>query len=230
MSEDVVTLAADAVIIATGGVGQLWAKTTNPDVATGDGVAMAHRCGAAVKDMAYIQFHPTALAIENGRPFLITEALRGEGGVILDHQGVELWKDACKQSLTQNSAIPNPENYSFTVQFSNLGSMATRDIVARAIDQNLKESGRKWVYLVTSHLDKVMLKNSFPNMQNHLENYNLTLGEDNLPISPAAHYIVGGLDVDNFSRPKLKSSDRILPFLYAIGAVSYTHLTLPTKA
>ena len=222
MSEDVVTLAADAVIIATGGVGQLWAKTTNPDVATGDGVAMAHRCGAAVKDMAYIQFHPTALAIENGRPFLITEALRGEGGVILDHQGVELWKDACKQSLTQNSAIPNPENYSFTVQFSNLGSMATRDIVARAIDQNLKESGRKWVYLVTSHLDKVMLKNSFPNMQNHLENYNLTLGEDNLPISPAAHYIVGGLDVDNFSRPKLKSSDRILPFLYAIGEVACT--------
>ena len=80
---DVVTHPADAVVIATGGVGQLWAKTTNPSVATGDGVAMAYRCGAAVKDMAFIQFHPTALAIENGRPFLITEALRGEGELFL---------------------------------------------------------------------------------------------------------------------------------------------------
>ena len=89
---EVITLAADSVIIATGGVGQLWAKTTNPNVATGDGIAMAFRSGAAVKDMAFIQFHPTALAIENDRPFLITEALRGEGGVILDEEGLKRWE------------------------------------------------------------------------------------------------------------------------------------------
>ncbi|MED5307731.1 MAG: FAD-dependent oxidoreductase, partial [Candidatus Thermoplasmatota archaeon] len=92
LTKEVITLGADAVIIATGGVGQLWAKTTNPNVATGDGIAMAFRCGASVKDMAFIQFHPTSLAIENGRPFLITEALRGEGGVILDKQGLENWQ------------------------------------------------------------------------------------------------------------------------------------------
>ena len=97
-TKEVITLSADAIVIATGGVGQLWAKTTNPSVATGDGVAMAYRSGAAVKDMAFIQFHPTALAIENGRPFLITEALRGEGGVILDYEGLKSWQEECKQS------------------------------------------------------------------------------------------------------------------------------------
>ena len=221
-TSDVVTLSADAVVIATGGVGQLWAKTTNPNVATGDGVAMAYRCGATVKDMAFIQFHPTALAIENGRPFLISEALRGEGGVILDDYGVKSWRDACKQSLTNGLEEPHPENFSFTRNFSKRGSMATRDIVARAIDQNMKQTGGKWVYLITSHLDKTMLKTSFPNIQHHLDKYNLELGRDDLPISPAAHYIVGGLDVDEYGRPKSSSSLGIIPYLYAIGEVACT--------
>ena len=221
-TKEVITLAADSVIIATGGVGQLWAKTTNPNVATGDGVAMAYRCGAAVKDMAFIQFHPTALAIENGRPYLITEALRGEGGVILDDEGLGKWNIDCEQSLTNGLERPKPEDYSFTLQFSNLGSMATRDIVARAIDQNLKQTGQKSVYLVTSHLNKEMLRNSFPNMQKHLDKYNLTLGVNHLPISPAAHYIVGGLDVDEYGRPRLFNSGEIIPYLYAIGEVACT--------
>ena len=221
-TKEVITLAADSVIIATGGVGQLWAKTTNPNVATGDGVAMAYRCGAAVKDMAFIQFHPTALAIENGRPFLITEALRGEGGVILDDEGLGKWNIDCEQSLTNGLERPKPEDYSFTLQFSNLGSMATRDIVARAIDQNLKQTGQKSVYLVTSHLNKEMLRNSFPNMQKHLDKYNLTLGVNHLPISPAAHYIVGGLDVDEYGRPRIFNSSEIIPYLYAIGEVACT--------
>jgi len=221
-TKEVITLAADSVIIATGGVGQLWAKTTNPNVATGDGVAMAYRCGAAVKDMAFIQFHPTALAIENGRPYLITEALRGEGGVILDDEGLGKWNIDCEQSLTNGLERPKPEDYSFTLQFSNLGSMATRDIVARAIDQNLKQTGQKSVYLVTSHLNKEMLRNSFPNMQKHLDKYNLTLGVNHLPISPAAHYIVGGLDVDEYGRPRLFNSSEIIPYLYAIGEVACT--------
>ena len=221
-TKEVITLPADSVIIATGGVGQLWAKTTNPNVATGDGVAMAYRCGAAVKDMAFIQFHPTALAIENGRPFLITEALRGEGGVILDDEGLGKWNTDCEQSLTNGLERPKPEHYSFTLQFSNLGSMATRDIVARAIDQNLKQTGQKSVYLVTSHLNKEMLRNSFPNMQKHLDKYNLTLGVNHLPISPAAHYIVGGLDVDEYGRPRIFNSSEIIPYLYAIGEVACT--------
>ena len=221
-SGEVITLAADSVIIATGGVGQLWAKTTNPNVATGDGIAMAFRSGAAVKDMGFIQFHPTALAIENDRPFLITEALRGEGGVILDEEGLKRWEMQCEQKLTKGLEAPKPDDYSFTLEFSKLGSMATRDIVARAIDQNLKQTGQKAVYLVTSHLDKEMLRNSFPNMQNYLDKFELELGVDHLPISPAAHYIVGGLDVDQYGRPKIHNSTEIIPYLYAIGEVACT--------
>ena len=221
-TKEVITLSADAIVIATGGVGQLWAKTTNPSVATGDGVAMAYRSGAAVKDMAFIQFHPTALAIENGRPFLITEALRGEGGVILDYEGLKSWQEECKQSFTKGIKPPSPDKFSFTLAFSDLGSMATRDIVARAIDQNLKQTGNKHAFLVTSHLDKDMLMNSFPNMQNHLDKYNLKLGYDDLPVSPAAHYIVGGLDVDDFGRPRTIDGQGIIQHLYAIGEVACT--------
>ena len=221
-TKEVITLSADAIVIATGGVGQLWAKTTNPSVATGDGVAMAYRSGAAVKDMAFIQFHPTALAIENGRPFLITEALRGEGGVILDYEGLKSWQDECKHSFTKGVEPPSPDKFSFTLAFSDLGSMATRDIVARAIDQNLKQTGNKYAFLVTSHLDQDMLRNSFPNMQNHLDKYNLKLGFDDLPISPAAHYIVGGLDVDDFGRPRTIDKSGIIEHLYAIGEVACT--------
>ena len=221
-SREVITVKADSVIIATGGVGQLWSKTTNPGVATGDGVAMAYRCGAAVKDMAFIQFHPTALTVKKDRPFLITEALRGEGGVILDKQGLAMWQNDCQTAKQLGQEVPAPSNYSFTLEFSKLGSMATRDIVARAIDDNLKKSGEQNVYLVTSHLDKAMLEESFPNMQTHLDRYNLRLGVDHLPISPAAHYIVGGLDVDRNGRPKLRNKESPMPHLYAIGEVACT--------
>ncbi len=221
-SREVITVKADSVIIATGGVGQLWSKTTNPGVATGDGVAMAYRCGAAVKDMAFIQFHPTALTVKNDRPFLITEALRGEGGVILDKQGLAMWQKDCQTAKQLGQEVPAPSNYSFTLEFSKLGSMATRDIVARAIDDNLKKTGEQNVFLVTSHLDEAMLEESFPNMQTHLDKYNLRLGVDHLPISPAAHYIVGGLDVDRNGRPKLRNKASPMPHLYAIGEVACT--------
>ena len=221
-SREVITVKADSVIIATGGVGQLWSKTTNPGVSTGDGVAMAYRCGAAVKDMAFIQFHPTALTVKKDRPFLITEALRGEGGVILDKQGLAMWQNDCQTAKQLGQESPAPSNYSFTLEFSKLGSMATRDIVARAIDDNLKKTGEQNVYLVTSHLDKAMLEESFPNMQTHLDKYNLRLGVDHLPISPAAHYIVGGLDVDRNGRPKLQNKESPMPHLYAIGEVACT--------
>ena len=222
VNRKVSTIKSDSVIIATGGVGQLWAKTTNPNVATGDGIAMAWRCGAAVKDMAFIQFHPTALSVSHERPFLITEALRGEGGVILDKQGLNKWEQDCRDSENLENEKPLPESYSFTLESSKMGSMATRDIVARAIDKNLKQSGRDFVYLVTSHLNREMLENSFPNIQKYLNKFNLKLGIDHLPISPAAHYIVGGLDVDLYGRPKLKTKDEPIPHLYAIGEVACT--------
>jgi L-aspartate oxidase len=217
----VFTEPADVLMLATGGVGQLWSQTTNPPVATGDGLAMAYRAGAEVKDMAFIQFHPTALAVKSDRPFLITEAMRGEGGVILDDEGLRNWQAEMKAAGDKGSEIlPGP--FSFTLKHSPLGSMATRDIVARAIDQRLKETGEPHVYLITSHLDQEHLLKHFPNIQNRLDRHNLKLGRDPLPVSPAAHYIVGGLAVDEFGRPYSRDTGAIIPSLYAIGEVACT--------
>jgi len=222
LSQEVLTFSADVILLATGGVGQLWATTTNPSVATGDGLAMAYRAGAAVKDMAFIQFHPTALARKNDRPFLITEAVRGEGGVILDQAGLTEWQTALEHAQTHDTAPPPPEQFSFTKEHSPLGSMATRDIVARAIDQNLKQTGASNVFLVTSHLDQTHLLNHFPTIQDRLNRHGLKLGRDPLPIAPAAHYVVGGLDVDEIGRPHVRSSTDLIPGLYAIGEVACT--------
>lgn len=221
-TDRVETFSADSIILATGGVGQLWTQTTNPNVATGDGLAMAWRAGANVKDMAFIQFHPTALSISKDRPFLITEALRGEGGVILDKKGLQKWQEDCKKCFKQGIEAPLPNTYSFTLDFSPLGSMATRDIVARSIDINMKKTGENNVFLVTSHLDSKHLQEEFPNIQSRLDRHNLKLGIDHLPVAPAAHYIVGGLDVDSFGRPILRDQNKIIPALYAIGEVACT--------
>ena len=183
---------------------------------------MAYRAGAAVKDMAFIQFHPTALARKNDRPFLITEAVRGEGGVILDQTGLTKWQAAVEDATSRGIAPPSPEQYSFTKQHSPLGSMATRDIVARAIDQNLKQTGASNVFLVTSHLDQTHLLKHFPTIQDRLNRHGLKLGKDPLPVAPAAHYVVGGLDVDDIGRPHVRSSTDLLPGLYAIGEVACT--------
>ena len=202
---------ADAVLIATGGCGQLWERTTNPSVASGDGLAMAVRAGAASKDMAFFQFHPTALMAENKVPFLITEALRGEGGVLLDNHGLQKYRnDHC-----------SPENYSFTLDSSPEGSLATRDIVARACDQRMKITGADNVWLITDHLDKEKLHNHFPNIESKLNQYSLSLGRDALPVAPAAHYMVGGLSVDINGRV-LMEDGTAMPGLYGIGEVACT--------
>lgn len=217
----VFTEPADVLMLATGGVGQLWSQTTNPPVATGDGLAMAYRAGAAVKDMAFIQFHPTALAVQSDRPFLITEAVRGEGGVILDEEGLQSWQ--LDVETTNDVTAPLlPHSYSFTLNHSPLGSMATRDIVARAIDQRLKETGKNHVFLVTSHMNQEHLADHFPTIQKRLNRHGLKLGRDPLPVSPAAHYIVGGLAVDEYGRPCSRGTGNPLPSLYAIGEVACT--------
>lgn len=222
VSQEVLTLSADIVFLATGGVGQLWSTTTNPSVATGDGLAMAYRAGAAVKDMAFIQFHPTALARQDDRPFLITEAVRGEGGVILDKAGLHAWQKATQKARDEREEEPLPDGFSFTLAHSPLGSMATRDIVARSIDQTMKQTGSAHVFLVTSHLDQTHLLAHFPTIQKRLDRHGLKLGRDPLPVAPAAHYVVGGLAVDGIGRPHSRDSGAIIPSLYAIGEVACT--------
>ncbi|DAC38689.1 MAG TPA: L-aspartate oxidase [Candidatus Poseidoniales archaeon] len=204
-------VAADAILIATGGCGQLWERTTNPSVATGDGLAMAVRAGAASKDMAFFQFHPTALMADNKKPFLITEALRGEGGILLDNSGLEKYRNSDK----------GPERYSFTLDFSPQGSLATRDVVARGCDQKMKISGADNVWLVTDHLDSAKLHDHFPTIESRLNELGLSLGRDALPVAPAAHYMVGGLEVDIEGRV-LMSNGKAMPGLYAIGEVACT--------
>ena len=207
------THVADCVIIATGGAGQLWAQTTNPKVSTGDGLAMAVRAGASVKDMAFVQFHPTALHVKGERPFLITEAIRGAGAVLLDDEGLKQMEKDPK----------NPEKFSFTKRYSKQGSLATRDIVARACDTVMKENGASNVWLIASHLDKEMLHDSFPTIEKRLNRHGLSLSKDPLPVAPAAHYMVGGLEVNSVSQALTKKGE-IIPGLYAIGEAACTGL------
>lgn len=216
------TVQADAIVLATGGVGRLWAHTTNPSVATGDGLAMGYRAGACASDMAFIQFHPTALYSSATRPFLITEALRGEGAVLLSSEDLNRWEHDCEVAKQHGREQPMPHAYSFTLQHSPQGSLATRDIVARAIDQELKASGERHVWLATGHLDQVNLENKFPNIAKRLREERLVLGEDSIPVLPAAHYMVGGLEVDQLGRVLLRNRSGPVPHLYAIGEVACT--------
>jgi len=222
LSNKVLTVEADAIMLATGGVGRLWEATTNPSVATGDGLAMAYRTGACVQDLAFIQFHPTALYAKSQRPFLMSEALRGAGAILLDHEGLTQWNKSCENAINSGTEIPKPETYSFTLEHSPAGSMATRDIVARAIDQRLKKTGRTHVYLVTSHLESDALREHFPNIQNRLTREGIELGKDPIPVVPAAHYMVGGIKVDHIGRAFVRGSKKIMPHLYAIGEVACT--------
>ena len=207
------TLPAKAIVLATGGVGYLHRSTTNPSIATGDGVAMALRAGADIKDIEFIQFHPTSLAIDSKRPFLITEAMRGCGAILMTDSDIKNWKD---------SGDENPENYSFMIKYTEMGSLGTRDVVARAIDSELKRNGDKYVFLVTEHLDRNELIEKFPNINQKLLLYGISLGIDAIPVMPAAHYMVGGVTVDYYGRAMTNGEE--MPGLYAIGEVARTGL------
>tara|TARA_B100000214_G_scaffold79325_2_gene53594 strand:- start:64 stop:1647 length:1584 start_codon:yes stop_codon:yes gene_type:complete len=214
---DVQTISARAIIMATGGAGHIYRQTTNPSVATGDGVAMAHRAGALVRDLEFVQFHPTALALMGERPFLITEALRGNGAVLMTNQNLQDWK----------SNGGDPTSFSFMLDYDTRGSLATRDIVARAADQEMKRTGDNCVWLVTSHLDQTNLKERFPNIQERLNKHGLELGVEPLPVAPAAHYMVGGISVDKDGLAKqCPSCSNPISYtgLYAIGEVACTGL------
>jgi L-aspartate oxidase len=187
-------LAASAVLLATGGMGQLYRNTTNPAVATGDGVAMAFRAGAEISDMEFIQFHPTALYLKNAPRFLLSEALRGEG-----------------------AHLRNIEMDRFMPKYHPMGELAPRDVVARAILHELEVSRVKdpVVYLDLTHLDADHVKKRFPRIYATCMQLNIDITTDMIPIRPAAHYAMGGVRTDLEGRCTL-------PGLYAAGEAAAT--------
>ena len=185
---------SSAVLLATGGAGQIYSNTTNPSVATADGVAMAYHAGAKISDMEFVQFHPTALYVKNAPRFLLSEALRGEGAL-----------------------LRNAELQRFMSKYHDLGELAPRDVVARAIAHELEVSRLKdpVVYLDMTHLKENHIKARFPRIYQTCLKHNVDITIDFVPIRPAAHYLMGGVWTDLDGRSSL-------PGLYAAGEVACT--------
>ncbi|MCI0628892.1 MAG: L-aspartate oxidase [Acidobacteria bacterium] len=183
---------ARSTLLASGGAGQVYSETTNPDLATGDGLAMAHRAGALLADMEFFQFHPTALFLQGAPRFLLTEAIRGEGGY-----------------------LRNIDCERFMPQYHEMGDLAPRDVVSRAIVAEMKKTSSNFAYLDLTHLDANLIKKRFPKVYSTCLSYNIDITVDMIPTHPAAHYLMGGVKTDLHGRTSLRN-------LYAAGEVACT--------
>lgn len=188
------TLAAPVVVLATGGVGQVYLYTTNPDIATGDGIAMAYRAGAEVRDMEFVQFHPTALATPDGRRALVSEAVRGEGAILRDLSG-----------------------RAFMAAFHPQADLAPRDVVARAIDAVMKRDGAPHVLLDATAMARGRFAERFPAIHASCRAAGVDPGSAPIPVVPAAHYLCGGIATDLAGRTAIRG-------LYAVGECACTGL------